>query len=373
MQIDHIELFKLEIPFRFSFKHSSYTRKVSESIVVKIISQDIEAYGESCPRTYVTRENYRSCLDFFEAMREPLLALKIENLESLQIFRKEHSLAISKNPAAWCAIEIALLDLLSKSLQTPLNSILSLPVSSGDSARVSGVIGVTHVVVCLLLCLTYKLMGLSDIKLKLSGNLTKDKAAVWIVSRLFAKRNLRLDANNLWKNRQEAASYLNSLGDRFWAIEEPLVKDSLENHQKLAETIKKDVILDEHFLTLEQIQYAKDLKRLVWNLRISKNGGLLNAIDIMHSVEQEGQRLILGSQVGETSLLSKVASLCFGRSIFLGYELAYSAYLLSEDIFTPSIRFGRSGRFPFLLHEKLGFDSKINQTSFLKWAKKLSS
>ena len=81
------------------------------------------------------------------------------------------------------------------------------------------------------------------------------------------------------------------------------------------------------------------------NIRISKMGGVVRALDIAEQCRKLGLRFIVGSQVGETSLLTR-AALCVAhgyRDCVLAQEGAFGTYLLEHDITDAPIMFGDRG------------------------------
>jgi L-alanine-DL-glutamate epimerase-like enolase superfamily enzyme len=83
----------------------------------------------------------------------------------------------------------------------------------------------------------------------------------------------------------------------------------------------------------------------VVNLRISKHGGLLRSIKMAESARARGLAVIIGSHVGETSLLTRtaltLAAACGDQ--LLAAECGYGSYLLRRDLTDPALRFGRRG------------------------------
>lgn len=367
--ISDIEIYKLEIPFRFSFKHSSFDRRASESVVVKLQCKGVSAYGEACPRSYVTNEDYRTCYVFLEKIKNDLKRADL-SLEGLRLFRKEHRAIIEGNPAAWCAIEMAFIDLISKLGECKAEDLLDLKMPK--RLPVTGVIGITGFLVCFLMTAAYKLLGFQDMKLKISGEAKRDIQALKIIHIFYDKSKVRIDANNLWSNLEEASTYLASLKDYFWAIEEPLVNTKSEDLSLLAEQCKCQVILDEHFISLKTMEESAHLKGLIWNLRVSKNGGILNCLEILEYAKTKGLKLILGSQVGETSLLTKAASFLAEEYQFRAFEIGYSRALLRTDLFSPVLGFLLNHNLKLPKSNSFGFGLSIDLKIFEKYAKKLS-
>ena len=128
MRLEQLSLSELHIPFRTTFRHASAERSETASVWVEARSEGFVGYGESCPRPYVTGETTESARAFFADFHESLRQ-DIVDLDSLRKWMTTHADAIDTNPAAWCAVELALLDLLAKITGQTVESLLSLPSS----------------------------------------------------------------------------------------------------------------------------------------------------------------------------------------------------------------------------------------------------
>jgi L-Ala-D/L-Glu epimerase len=105
------------------------------------------------------------------------------------------------------------------------------------------------------------------------------------------------------------------------------------------------IILDESFTRGADLEEAPAGPSFIPNLRVSKLGGLLRSLDALRLALEQGRTVIIGAQVGETSILARagmtLASAAADRLV--GFEGCYGTWLLTEDVATPSIRFGRWG------------------------------
>ncbi len=362
MKLKQLEIRKLEIPFRFSFKHSSAERSVTEAVIVVAESDAfVKGYGEGCPRGYVTGESIDSCLRFFELCRDELL--QIQDVESLRKWVSIHSQLINANPAAWCAIETALLDLLGKTEGHSLEALLGISEISGDFAY-TAVLGVSSPRIFEAQCEQYHRLGLTDFKVKVCGELESDVSAIGTLTKRFPASRIRIDANNLWEEADAAASYILSLGSSPWAVEEPLKAADFPSLRKVAKALGCKIVLDESFLGLQTFdQIQDDLDIWVPNIRISKMGGLLRSLAVAEKCKQLDLNFIIGAQVGETSILTRMAlSLASHyRDSVIAQEGAFGTYLLASDVTDAPIMFGAGGflRANFVGLPGLGFDVNL--------------
>jgi hypothetical protein len=74
-------------------------------------------------------------------------------------------------------------------------------------------------------------------------------------------------------------------------------------------------------------------------------GGILRSIEIANQAKRLGLPLIIGAQVGETSILSRAALSIANhyRDIVIAQEGAFGTYLLEKDITDNPITFGKNG------------------------------
>ena len=348
MTISNLTIEHLEIPFKIAFSHASATRVMTDSVLVSVSSNGNVGYGESCPRSYVTNETYESVLVFFKKHKSSLLA-SILNLLTLKEWADINRDDIDLNPAAWCAIELAMLDLFAKEQNCSVEKLLQLPELSGDFSY-TAVLGDSSISSFTKLLNQYDSMEFTDYKLKLSGELEHDKAKCDLVFNKIKNVRVRLDANNLWTEAEEVIKYIEALGHNFFAIEEPLTVGDYEGMSKISSNLGIRIILDESFLRFQQFELIKE-NPLNWivNIRISKMGGLLRSIHITEMAKAEGFKCILGAQVGETSILTRSALTLANRyrDVIIAQEGGCGTYLLEMDICEPVLMFGMRGLISF--------------------------
>lgn len=346
MHIETLAIQPLDIAFRVSFSHAAADRSRSQSVLVTATSnEDLRGYGEGCPREYVSGESLDSVMQFFH--RHQQQAGQLTDLRALRQWVHENRPSIDANPAAWCAMEMALLDLLGKTAGLSLEMLLDQPRLSGVF-HYSAILGTDDLRVFERLLGIYLDMGFVDLKVKLMGDLARDREkASLLKSRLQSGVSIRFDANNCWPDAGRASDYLGSLDCPYWAVEEPLSPGDYPQLADLARNLDTKIILDESLLRLQQLaqlQPAND--HWLVNLRVSKMGGLLRSLEMVDACRELGIPVIIGAQVGETSLLTRAALTIAGsaRDILVAQEGAFGTYLLEHDICEPCLMFGRHGR-----------------------------
>jgi L-alanine-DL-glutamate epimerase-like enolase superfamily enzyme len=344
MRIESITLSRLSIPFRFAFEHASAKRKRTETLWARVETDDGSCgHGEACPRTYVSGESIESALAFFERHRKSVL--EIREVSDLRSWVEQRRADIDASPAAWCALELAILDALGRSSGRSVESLLGLEELAGEF-RYTAVLGVQDRGSFRSVLSRYRELRMTEFKLKLSGNLDEDRERLRILRSEGEVGTLRLDANNLWDSGEVAARHLESLGGGFLAVEEPLTPNRYGELARLASRVGVLVVLDESFLRARQLEEIPESKGVfVLNVRVSKMGGLLRSIDVVRTARRAGFAVVVGAQVGETSLLARAAlpAAREAAGILVGQEGAFGDRLLIEDLARPPLTFGNGG------------------------------
>jgi L-alanine-DL-glutamate epimerase-like enolase superfamily enzyme len=336
----------LHIPFKAAFSHASASRDEMQSLWVEArLVGGAQGFGEGCPREYVTGESLKGALSFVESIRDDLMR-EVSDLVSLRGWATTRKADIDRNPAAWCAVELALLDALARQKNCSVEALLDLPELCGNF-HYSAVIGDGPPQRFAAELARYREAGFSTFKIKLSGDRQRDRQKVAALQAAQLKPSaVRADANNLWQDAAAAADSIKALDYAFWALEEPLQAGDLAGMDRLAVSTGASIILDESLLRVEQLaRFAKTPSRWIVNLRVSKMGGLLRSLTLLEHLRELGLRVIVGAHVGETSLLTRAAltiASAAGNAL-VTQEGAFGTYLLEGDVTDPPLMFGPGG------------------------------
>ncbi len=346
MRIESIDASVLDIPFKVAFKHASAERSAMQSLWVEVRgSGGVVGLGEGCPRAYVTGETLETSLAFVAAHR-PAWMGAITGIDSLRPWVAGHRALIDANPAAWSAVEIALLDAFGREAGIAIEDLLGTPALQGRY-RYTAVIGDGAPAAFDAQLAGYRKAGFRDFKIKLSGDLERDRAKAGSLRAAgIGPDSVRADANNLWTDARAAIAHLGALGFPFFAIEEPLAAGDYEGMREIARACGARIILDESALREEQLApLGADAATWVVNLRISKMGGLLRSIAVVERARELGLQIIVGAHVGESSVLTR-AALCIAelaRGVLVAQEGAFGTHLIERDPVTPCWMFGAGG------------------------------
>jgi muconate cycloisomerase len=258
-------------------------------------------------------------------------------------------------PAACCALELAILDAAGKTWGQPVAQFFGgqrLPLIYSAVIPMLSQLGFNRLLEVI------RDMQMSFVKIKVG-----DERDLQVLSRvretLGHQVNLRVDANGAW-SPDEAKERIDAMMPYgIAAVEQPVPKEDLPGLKRVADVVDIPVIADES-LCLEHD--AKDLASSgacqVFNLRLSKCGGIIAAARMYEIGQKEGIAAQLGCQVGETGILS-AAGRQFAASRKLVYlEGSYSNYILKEDIVNEHVEFGPGGMAQPLKGNGLGVSVK---------------
>ena len=346
MPLTTLTMKALEIPFKQAFAHATATRSCTQGVLVKAgLSERIVGVGEGCPRIYVTGETIESAIAFFQTYFSELK--QFDGLKEMQEWMAIRQKDIDANPAGWCALELAFLDVWGKDAGQSIEALLGLNELTG-SFQYSAVLGTQSLGTFQKQMRQFMALGFTDFKVKITGDLESDRQKINLLkSNPVKKLRIRIDANNLWKKADEAIRYLQHFDYPFFAVEEPLQVGDYEGCRIISQKLNIPIILDESFLRVDQFQYLQaDPRTWIINLRISKMGGILRSLAIAEHAKMLGIPIIIGAQVGETSILTRAALAVANqfREILHAQEGAFGTYLLEHDIIEAPLMFGKDGK-----------------------------
>lgn len=345
MQLSELTCEILRIPFHESFAHAAATRETTGSVLVRAkTTEGQQGLGEGCPRFYVTKEDLDTCLNFFNKYHTEFMALT--DLSTLKQWIAQNTAVIDANPAAFCAVELALLNVMAATAGQSVDALLGLPEISG-SFLYSALLGTDKPETFRPRLKQYLDMGMRDFKLKLFGKPQIDLDAIAALNSCgYKDLRVRVDANNLWHSARAAITDLQLLEFPLFGVEEALQARDFAGNRKLMDILDTAIILDESFLNAGDFAHIPDIeRRWVINLRISKMGGILRSLDVAQQARALGLKLIIGAHVGETSILTRVALIVANvyRDLVIAQEGAYGTYLLQYDVVEKPLMFGAGG------------------------------
>ena len=340
--VKRIDILEVELPFKRIFRHSLSTRQSSNSLFLEIyLENGTVGYGEALPRSYVDNE---TVLSASRTLREVLPGLVLgrrfssfrDGVAFLDTLRK-------LDGAKKCCLEIALLDALGKHFNKPISSIIGKP--KRDTISATAVVSADSVPGAIKSALEIKAFGFKAVKVKVgSGN---DLARLKVIRSIVGNQaDMRVDANCAW-NAEEAVEKVNQMKTfDITAVEQPVKPDDIDGFKHVTDSIGIPTIADESLLTLRDADVLTKKKACtMFNIRLSKCGGILNALKIIDVARRNGVQCLIGCHAGESGVLTAAGRhLAFGIDGITHYEGSYGKFLLKEDVTRENMTMGFGGK-----------------------------
>jgi muconate cycloisomerase len=356
-----VRIYPLSIPLRQAFSHATHTRASADPLVVQVeLADSTIGYGETLPRPYVSGETIDTVLQSIDQVflkqlllfRPTCFAEALERIDALPACDRSGQTF----NAARAAVELALLDAYSKYFQKPISEAvgwLGLPQfgqpGSTRQVRYSGVISRGDKKKIVSSVRKMRWFGLRDFKLKVGYD--DDVERIRDVTKVLGKSlgetvTLRIDANGAW-SLEQAVEVLKAVQDiNISCVEQPLSPQDDDKLLQLKQSTIVDIMVDESLITFDGAhQLIRDGAIDGFNIRISKNGGFLPALRLVHLARKSNLFYQLGCMVGETSILSAA-----GRRFLENVpgtrfaEGSYGRFLMAGDVVTRPIGFGYGGK-----------------------------
>ncbi|NIQ39017.1 MAG: hypothetical protein GTN81_10560 [Proteobacteria bacterium] len=370
MKIELAEVFLLSLPLSQPLNHHIISRTYTDNIVVRLRSNGLDGYGEGVPRSYVTGETARSAIDFIKGtLIPPLAGRDFASIEEVRVhlFDSNKSLRCQNNLSAFCAVELALLDLACKWWDCSLESVYR--ARWRQPPPYSAVVPLLPPSRLEHFLSRLKQNDMRNIKLKVGARIDPTVFEKTL-SILGPDVDLRVDVNGAWteQNALKNIERLGTYGVR--AVEQPVAKRNLQGLKKVASQSVIPIIADESVCSFDDARRLLDMKAChAFNVRLSKCGGFSGSLAILDMAKTQGLRCQIGCQVGETGILSAAGRHVAGWSDGLLYlEGSFGTWVLQEDIVEEDIRFGQAGHAPPLAGKGLGVN--VREESLEKYSKR---
>ncbi len=348
MRVTGFDILVVEIAMKVSVEHALAERQVARNVLVAAHAGDGHTgWGESCPRPYVTGETVESAIDELrERILPQLLGRECADLDDVASMALGILDGLARNQqAAFCAAELALLDLAGRAMGTSAGDVLG-PVRR-ETVHYTGVIAANAPDGVRKYAELLKRFGAREVKLKVGADLETNLRFLDITREVLGGDvELRIDANSAW-NASEAIRQLEAMAAyQLAGVEQPLPAADIPGMREVTAAGITPVVADESLASLEDAHRLVDQRACdIFNVRVSKVGGLLNAGRIHRCAEAAGLQCQLGAQVGETGILSAAGRHYGTRSEGVRwFEGSYDSILLETSITEPDITIGPGGR-----------------------------
>ena len=375
MKIQSLTAFHVPIALKRPVRHASHVRYSNDTLIVRCeLSDGSVGWGEGLPRPYVTGETIETVQQHLEQTAFSALTESVRNAREISDLFDQFKLADVSAPenivtrecfgnAVRCALEVAILDAACRSEQQTLGDFISsLPEASGivrhqQTVFYSGVITSEKPLKQIRSAIQMRVFGFRQIKVKVGTDGIDDARLLRRIRRFTGQNiDLRLDANEAWHADDVARKMEPLMQFSPTSLEQPVPHAEVGGLAAVREKLSVPVMLDESLCSEEDGERALQAGTCdLFNIRLSKCGGIRNSVRLAAMAKAGGLGYQLGSQVGETGILS-AAGRHFACNIddIRYLEGSFDRFLVRETLTEENLTFSRMGRAPRLNSPGLG-------------------
>ncbi|APX97117.1 dipeptide epimerase [Natronorubrum daqingense] len=308
------------LPLEYPFTIARGTTTETEVVTVRIEDEDgTVGIGGAGPSAH-----YGETVDTVSAVLPDLLAAveDVDDPHRLERIERRMRETVNRNPAARCAVSIALHDLVAKSLDVPLYRYWGLDPS--ETLETSYTIGIDDTETMREKTETALERGFSTLKVKLGTD--RDREIIETIRSVAPDVTLFVDANEAWTPR-EAVSKIDRLAEYDLAfVEQPVSAEDPEGLEFVYERSALPIAADESCITLEDIPRIADRCDIA-NLKLMKCGGLREAKRMIHAARAHGLEVMCGCMTESNASIAAATHL----APLLDYADLDGSLLLAAD------------------------------------------
>ena len=389
MRVTEWRIVHVRIPLKKTIRHASHVRNSTDSLIVRCrLDTGQIGWGEGLPREYVTGEDIDAAYALLKDLpkNSPLnsrFATEFEAIaaaEDWELPRPQSAKRACFGNSARCAMELAFLDAVFREVGRPLSDLpgmlndLPIACEPKPSVRYSGAITAESSRKQLWQAVKMRLFGFDQVKVKVGVSDIDDQNSLRKIRRLLGRKvDVRIDANEAWRC-DEVVRRVNPLTPfGITAVEQPVPHSEVAGLSSVRPELSVPIMLD------ESLCHAEDGRRAIdeglcdlFNIRLSKCGGLLPSLRLAAMAVDAGLGFQLGCQVGETGILSAA-----GRHIACAIEPirylegSYDRFLVKESLIDENLTFGYGGHAARIQRPGLGISfnkAALNRVMIREWS-----
>jgi len=312
---------RVELDLEFPFTIARGTTETTEAVLVRVRDGEHVGVGGAGPAAH-----YGETADTVAAVLPDLLAAveRVGDPHALAEIEREMRETVRDNPAARCAVSIAVHDLAAKRVDLPLYRYWGLDPE--ETVTTSYTVGIDEPDRMTEKAATARERGYDLLKVKLGTD--RDEELLDAVLEGHPDATVRVDANEAWSPR-EAVRKIDALAERgVEFVEQPVPAENPEGLRFVYERAALPVAADESCVTLEDVPAVADRCDIA-NLKLMKCGGLREARRMVATARAHGLEVMLGCM---TESDASIAAACHLAPL-LDYADLDGSLLLDDDPF----------------------------------------
>ncbi|MFB6125821.1 MAG: dipeptide epimerase [Halolamina sp.] len=284
------EFERIDLPLAEAFTISRGTTEVAENVVVRVTDDGgMTGVGAAAPSAH-----YGETADTVAAVLPELLSVveRVDDPHAIRAIEAELAAVVEGNPAARCAVSIAIHDLAAKRLGLPLHRLWGLDPEAAPTT--SYTVGIDDTDDMRETAADAVAAGHDVLKVKLGTD--RDREIVEAVRATAPDARLRVDANEAWTPRETVRNSEWLADHHVEFIEQPVPAADPEGLRFAYERSTLPIAADESCVTLEDVPAVADRCDIA-NLKLMKCGSLTEAKRMIHAARAHGLEVMLGCMV----------------------------------------------------------------------------
>ena len=327
--ITRIDIYKMNVALHEPFVIALGTSYRAENLLVRVHTADgLCGLGEGSPLPTINGETQSIAFDAAETLARLMMGKDPSDIEGRVA---EMNAALPHNTSAKSALDCALYDLLGKRAGLPLYALLG---GTRRRIRTDFTISITPPPEIAFKALAVKERGFRSIKLKLGTNRRDDEARVRLVREAVGDGiSLSVDANQGW-SAATAVSVLNEI-DRYGVehCEQPVPAWDHQALKAVRDVSPIPIVADEAcFDHHDAYALARASAADMFNIKLSKSGGIHTALKIAAVAESAGMCCMVGCMLEARIGIAASAHLAAARPV-INYADLDGILLHSQDPF----------------------------------------
>lgn len=330
MRIKDIQVGKVSIPLKKPFKTALRVAYSAEDIIVKVIADTGETgYGGAPPTAVITGDTQGSVVAAIRDVIKPkLIGMDISAIED--IMKVLHS-SIVHNSTARAAVDMAVYDLFGQFYGIPLFRLfggaraavttdITISVNSPEEMVADSLQAVAE--------------GYTELKMKVGTDSKLDVERVKAVRQAVGPNIcIRLDANQGWRAKEAVTAIrrFEDLGMDIELVEQPVKAEDIEGLKFVTDNVDTLIMADEAVFSPRQAFQILSMRAAdIINIKLTKAGGIYNALAICQMAETMGVECMMGCMLESKVGVTAAASLMAGKKNITRADLD-AAVLLAQD------------------------------------------
>ena len=296
--IKRINIVPLNIPLEAPFKIAIGIKNSIQNVLVTIqLENGMEGYGEAAPLEPINGENQATAMATIKSCEEFLIGEDVRHYKEISVKLKSVFWA---QAAARCAIEMAIIDAYTKTLNVPLYQFFG---GAQRTIETDFTIGIVSAETAKNSATNLAQRGYHTIKTKVGNHIDEDIARILAIKEGAPKCEIMIDANQGYST-QEALQFLEKLKENKVTpalFEQPVLKHDLEGMRFIKNNTSIPIAADETvFTSADATAVAKSECADLINIKLMKSG-IVEALEIAAIARKSNIRLMIGCML-ETKL-----------------------------------------------------------------------